>query len=200
MLQWFRCVAIGSSLRPAVPADIPTLELIRREPSVERWWGLLAEGELATDIEEGDGRILAIELRGAVIGAVQWYQEKEPAFRHAGMDIYLTSEAQGLGLGTEVVRLLATWLIRDQDFHRLVIDPAAANERAIARLRQGRLQAGRPAAPLVARAGRHVGGSAADGPAGGRAHVSTSSRFAIRPSRIVNALRSGGSLASDTIR
>ena len=48
------------------------------------------------------------------------------------MDIYLTSEAQGLGLGTEVVRLLATWLIRDQDFHRLVIDPAAANERAIA--------------------------------------------------------------------
>ena len=119
-------------VRPAVPADIATLELIRREPSVERWWGLLEPDELATDIAEGDGRILAIELRGAVIGAVQWYQEKEPAFRHAGMDIYLTSEAQGLGIGTEVVRLLATWLIRDQGFHRLVIDPAAGNKRAIA--------------------------------------------------------------------
>ncbi len=119
-------------LRPAVPADIPTLESIRREPSVERWWGVLEEGELATDIAEGDGRILAVELDGTVIGSVQWYQETEPAFRHAGMDIYLTSQTQGLGIGTEVVRLVATWLIRDREFHRLVIDPAAANERAIA--------------------------------------------------------------------
>jgi aminoglycoside 6'-N-acetyltransferase len=119
-------------LRPAVPGDIPTLESIRREPSVERWWGLLEEGEIATDIAEGDGRILAVEVAGAVIGSVQWYEEKEPAFRHAGMDIYLTSGTQGQGIGAEVVRLLATWLIRDRDFHRLVIDPAAANERAIA--------------------------------------------------------------------
>ncbi len=118
-------------LRPAVPADIPTLESIRREPSVERWWGLLEEGELATDIEEGEGRILSIELAGAVVGAVQWYEEREPAFRHAGMDIYLGSDTQGRGIGTEVVRLLATWLVRDGDFHRLVIDPAAANERAV---------------------------------------------------------------------
>ena len=29
------------------------------------------------------------------------------------------------GIGTEVVRLLATWLVRERDFHRLVIDPAA---------------------------------------------------------------------------
>ena len=88
-------MAIASCLRPAVPADIPTLESIRREPSVERWWGLLEDGELATDIAEGDGRILAVEVDGAVIGSVQWYEETEPAFRHAGMDIYLTSETQG---------------------------------------------------------------------------------------------------------
>jgi aminoglycoside 6'-N-acetyltransferase len=118
-------------LRPAQPADIRTLESIRREPSVERWWGLLEEGELETDIADGEGRILAIELGGALVGSVQWYEESEPAFRHAGMDIYLTAEAQGQGIGTEVVRLLATWLVRDQNFHRLVIDPAAANERAV---------------------------------------------------------------------
>ena len=118
-------------LRPAVAADIPTLECIRREPSVVRWWGILEEDELETDIAEAEGRILAIELDGTVVGSVQWYQETEPAFRHAGMDIYLTSETQGQGIGTEVVRLLATWLVRERDFHRLVIDPAAANERAI---------------------------------------------------------------------
>lgn len=119
-------------LRPAVPGDIPTLESIRREPSVERWWGLLEEGEIASDIADGDGRILAVEVDGEVVGSIEWYEEKEPAFRHAGMDVYLTAETQGQGIGTEVVRLLATWLIQDREFHRLVIDPAAGNERAIA--------------------------------------------------------------------
>jgi aminoglycoside 6'-N-acetyltransferase len=114
-----------------VPADIPTLERIRREPSVERWWGILEEGELAADLAEAEGRVLAIEVRGAVVGAIQWYRELEPAFRHAGMDIFLTSDLQGRGIGTEAVRLLATHLVCDEDYHRLVIDPAAANKRAI---------------------------------------------------------------------
>jgi aminoglycoside 6'-N-acetyltransferase len=118
-------------LRSAVAADIPTLERIRREPSVERWWGILEEGELEADLAEADGRVLAIELDGTVIGAIQWYRELEPAFRHAGMDIYLTSDLQGRGIGTEAVRLLATHLVQDEQFHRLIIDPAAANERAI---------------------------------------------------------------------
>jgi aminoglycoside 6'-N-acetyltransferase len=114
-----------------VVADIPTLEQIRHEPSVERWWGLLEDGELEADLAEAEGRVLAIELDGAVIGAIQWYRELEPAFRHAGMDIYLTSRVQGRGIGTEAVRLLATHLVQDERYHRLIIDPAAANERAI---------------------------------------------------------------------
>jgi aminoglycoside 6'-N-acetyltransferase len=118
-------------LRPAVEGDIPVLERIRREPSVERWWGILGEGELEADLAEAGGRVLAIELDGIVIGAIQWYRELEPAFRHAGMDLYVTSELQGRGIGTEAVRLLATHLVRDENYHRLIIDPAAANERAI---------------------------------------------------------------------
>jgi aminoglycoside 6'-N-acetyltransferase len=118
-------------LRPAVPADIPVLEAIRQEPSVERWWGLLEPGSIAGDIAEADGRVLAIELDGVVVGSIQWYRELEPAFRHAGMDIYLTSEVQDRGIGTEAVRLLASHLVHEENFHRLVIDPAAANERAI---------------------------------------------------------------------
>jgi aminoglycoside 6'-N-acetyltransferase len=120
-------------LRLALPADLPALEAIRREPSVERWWGLLQPGELAGDLDgsDPDTVVYAIEFEGAVIGAIQWWQQREPAFRHAGMDIYLTSHTQNQGLGTEVVRLLATHLVREHDFHRLVIDPAAANERAV---------------------------------------------------------------------
>src|SRR3954447_154106 len=110
-------------LRPAGEEDIPTLEAIRREPSVERWWGVLEDGELASDLAaDDDVEILAIEVGGEVVGAVpwyqereaapaQWYREREPAFRHAGLDIFLTTLMQGRGLGTETVRTLARHLI-----------------------------------------------------------------------------------------
>ena len=42
-----------------------------------------------------------------MVGSIQWWQQREPAFRHAGMDIYLASATQGRGIGTEAVRLLA---------------------------------------------------------------------------------------------
>lgn len=118
-------------LRPITLADVPVLEAIRREPSVVRWWGVLDDGEITEDLTDTDKEVLAIEVDGAVLGAIQWYQETEPAFRHAGMDIYLSTAAQGGGIGTEAVRLLAGHLITEHGFHRLVIDPAAANERAI---------------------------------------------------------------------
>ncbi len=119
-------------LRTAREDDVPTLEAIRREPSVERWWGILEDGELGADLAgEDDVELLAIEVDGAVVGAIQWYQEAEPAFRHAGMDIFLTTLMQGRGVGTETVRVLARHLIDEHAFHRLVIDPAAGNEPAI---------------------------------------------------------------------
>jgi aminoglycoside 6'-N-acetyltransferase len=119
-------------LRPARADDIPALEAIRREPSVERWWGVLRDGELAGDLaDEEDVEILAIEVDGDVVGAIQWYQEREPAFRHAGMDIFLTTAIQGRGVGTETVRLLARHLVDEHGFHRLVIDPSAANAAAV---------------------------------------------------------------------
>ena len=66
-----------------------------------------------------------------MIGGIQWWQDADPAFRHAGMDIFVTTDMQGRGIGTETVRVLARHLIDDHAFHRLVIDPSAANEPAI---------------------------------------------------------------------
>jgi aminoglycoside 6'-N-acetyltransferase len=120
-------------LRPAGADDIPALEDIRREPAVERWWGVLEDGELAEDLaaENDDVVILAIEVAGDMVGAIQWYQERTPAFRHAGMDIFLTTRVHGRGIGTEAVRVLARHLIDEHGFHRLVIDPSAANAAAV---------------------------------------------------------------------
>lgn len=47
------------------------------------------------------------------------------------MDLFLTTRRQGEGLGPEALRLLARYLIEERGHHRIVIDPAAGNERAI---------------------------------------------------------------------
>jgi aminoglycoside 6'-N-acetyltransferase len=52
-------------------------------------------------------------------------------YRHAGIDIHLSPRSQGHGLGTEAVSLLARFLYEQRGHHRLTIDPAAANHRAI---------------------------------------------------------------------
>ena len=52
-------------------------------------------------------------------------------YRHAGMDIYLTTSRYGEGLGTEALRVLARYLFEERGHHRLTIDPAADNAGAI---------------------------------------------------------------------
>ena len=62
---------------------------------------------------------------------IQCYEENEPDFRHAGIDIFLAERFQGRGLGTDAVRTLARYLIHERGHHRLIIDPAADNAEAI---------------------------------------------------------------------
>ena len=52
-------------------------------------------------------------------------------YRHAGIDVYLGDRFQGRGAGREAVGLLARFLFEQRGHHRITIDPAAANERAI---------------------------------------------------------------------
>jgi aminoglycoside 6'-N-acetyltransferase len=52
-------------------------------------------------------------------------------YRHASIDIVLASGAQDRGLGSDAVRTVARWLIGARGHHRITIDPAADNERAI---------------------------------------------------------------------
>src|SRR6202021_2500895 len=48
-----------------------------------------------------------------------------------GIDIYLGDRFQGHGAGAEAVGLLARFLFEQRDHHRITIDPATANLRAI---------------------------------------------------------------------
>ncbi|MFE6777483.1 aminoglycoside 6'-N-acetyltransferase [Streptomyces sp. NPDC057702] len=108
-------------LRPTTDADGAVLDAIVREPEVAAWW--------APPEEYGD--MLAVVVDGEVVGAVQYEEEDDPEFRHAGIDIFLTARVHGRGLGTDVVRTLARWLVAERGHHRLTIDPAAGNAAAI---------------------------------------------------------------------
>jgi len=78
----------------------------------------------------------AVEVDGEIAGMIQYHEENEPMYRSAGIDIFLAPEHQGRGLGTDAVRTMARYLIEQRGHHRLTIDPAADNARAIASYRK----------------------------------------------------------------
>jgi aminoglycoside 6'-N-acetyltransferase len=120
-------------LRPLEERDFGRLAEIGAEPEVARWWPDIAVAELAEKAAgEEEGTVaLTVEREGRVVGMIQFHEETTPDFRHAGIDIFLASECHGQGLGADAVRTLARHLFGERGHHRVTIDPAAANERAI---------------------------------------------------------------------
>jgi aminoglycoside 6'-N-acetyltransferase len=118
-------------LRRGRPEDANRLFEIRNELEVARWWGADdIEGEISEQFIEAD-KGFVIEADGEVVGAIQYHEEDDPMYHHAGMDIFLTTSRHGQGLGTEAIRLLASYLFEERGHHRLTIDPAADNTAAI---------------------------------------------------------------------
>jgi len=119
-------------LRPLRREDVERVAEIQAEPGVARWWGPPDEAELRRQAEGRDeAKALAIEREGELVGLIQYHEENEPDFRHAGIDVFLAERAQGHGLGPDAVRTLARYLIHERGHHRLTIDPAADNVAAI---------------------------------------------------------------------
>jgi aminoglycoside 6'-N-acetyltransferase len=117
-------------LRAARPEDVDRLSRIRREPEVARRWGDFDVEEIRDEFAGADDRLI-VELEGEVVGAIQYDEEDEPMYRHASIDIFLTTSRRGQGLGSDAIRVLARYLFEERGHHRLIIDPAADNELAI---------------------------------------------------------------------
>jgi aminoglycoside 6'-N-acetyltransferase len=113
--------------------DRQVLRDILAQPEVGRWWDTADPDAAADDwlLDDGETVGFAILLDGQVIGSIQYVEENEPGYRHAGIDLFLEAGHQGSGYGPEAIRAVARYLIDVRGHHRLTIDPAAANERAI---------------------------------------------------------------------
>jgi aminoglycoside 6'-N-acetyltransferase len=119
------------ALRPVRPDDEEALKQIFSDPTVATWWGdpkkSVEDAMQPTDGVSG----FVIEAGDKAIGFIQCYEEEDPMYRHASIDISLRSEWQGKGIGPEAIQILGSYLIKERGHHRLTIDPAAHNTRAI---------------------------------------------------------------------
>ena len=119
------------SLRPVQDGDTEVLKKIFADPAVSQWWGDAARSvHDAMNPAEGESGFV-IEVGPEAIGFIQCYEEPDPMYRSAGIDLALRSEWQGKGLGPDAIKTLARHLITERGHHRLTIDPAAHNTRAI---------------------------------------------------------------------
>jgi aminoglycoside 6'-N-acetyltransferase len=121
------------TIRPGGEDDVDALLAVLAEPSVARWWG---EPESRQEVLEkltasDEVVLLVVEAGGEVAGGIEYHEEDAPAYRHAGIDVYLADGFQDQGLGAEAVRLLARFLFDVHGHHRLTIDPAVDNVRAV---------------------------------------------------------------------
>jgi aminoglycoside 6'-N-acetyltransferase len=119
-------------LRVATPDDVPALTAMLREPEVARWWDPVDEASVRELVETGkDDTTMAVEADGRVMGILLCYEEPEQHYRHASLDISLHPDFHDKGYGREALGLVIDHLIGERGHHRITIDPAAANARAI---------------------------------------------------------------------
>ena len=125
------------TLRPMTAVDLEPLTTFFAIPEVALWWPGEHEPRLRARLEDDDEGVgLVIEVDGRLIGFIQYFEETDPDYRHASIDIVLHPDWCNRGLGTDALRTLARHLFDDLGHHRLTIDPSVHNGRAIASYRK----------------------------------------------------------------
>ncbi|HEX5588346.1 MAG TPA: GNAT family protein [Acidimicrobiia bacterium] len=118
-------------LRPATVDDAPVVLEILSRPEVSQWWPGETLDSLRETLTSATEHSFLVLEDDRPVGFIQYYEELDPEYRHAGIDVALHPDVHGRGLGTDAVRTLARHLVAARGHHRLIIDPAAANARAI---------------------------------------------------------------------
>jgi aminoglycoside 6'-N-acetyltransferase len=82
-------------IRPMTADDVPRLAAIQGQPGVAAAWGEPELEKLAGKAAGTDEcTVFAVELEGEVVGLVQYHEEDDPMYRHAGIAIFLSEDVQ----------------------------------------------------------------------------------------------------------
>ncbi len=122
-------------LRSVEAGDIDALVAIMEEPDVAKWWWGYDRDRIVREFLVGDDPSITsyvIDVDGEVAGIIQSWEEPDPEYRRANIDIGLGTRWHGKGIAVDTIRTLARKLIAEHGHHHLTIDPAADNGRAIA--------------------------------------------------------------------
>lgn len=117
------------TMRRTAPADAESLKAIRATSEVNRWWG--DDSDPNWMASTADGTPFAIVLDDKVVGFIQTFENDDPKYHFAGIDLFLDPAVHGMGYGREAVTRFMEYLVEDRGHHRITIDPAADNQRAI---------------------------------------------------------------------
>ena len=121
----------GLRLRPYDPADLQELVRLVNHPEVATWWGPHDEAKLGAELSDDDLEVWTIVVDGRPAGVVEVTEETDPGYRHVALDVFLSADLHGRGLGAEALRTVLRHLFADRGHHRATIDPAVENVRAI---------------------------------------------------------------------
>jgi aminoglycoside 6'-N-acetyltransferase len=122
-------------LRPPGSDDIEVLTGIFQEREVSHWWPRFDRERIERELVVNDDphmTVYVVEVDHQALGIVQYYEESDPDYRHAAIDIAIGTRWHGTGVALDALRTLCRDLIERRGHHHLTIDPAAANTRAIA--------------------------------------------------------------------
>lgn len=126
-------VLLGSrcSLLPAgADKRHPLAVTLAADPVTSQWLG--TDSDALHRWLTGEGvHVFEISAQGSAAGVITFEEELDPDYRHANIDIALFGEYVAQGIGSDAIRVLAGWLFSMRGHHRLTIDPAADNARAI---------------------------------------------------------------------
>jgi aminoglycoside 6'-N-acetyltransferase len=122
-------------LRRITIDDLDNLTQLFSEPEVAPRWPDYDRERIEReylDEPDDDASAYVIEVEDAVAGLIQCYEEPDPEYRSASIDIAVSTKWHGTGVAVDALRTLARDLIERRGHHHLTIDPAADNARAIA--------------------------------------------------------------------
>jgi aminoglycoside 6'-N-acetyltransferase len=118
-------------VRPATQGDVDLLVGWHAHPEVARYWGgkVYSREQLLARLARPQVDAYIVEAGGEPVGYLQaWFGDTADV---TGLDMFLIPEARGRGLGPDVARTLARYLLREAGRTRVTVDPELWNESAV---------------------------------------------------------------------